>query len=192
MRSRAHRDFVGLEQRRQRAGEWFAKGETQAWVARRLKTSRQSVSRWYKQWKRSGADGLQGAGRAGRKPRLSAKQLQHVTDALLEGAPRHGFESELWNLPRVAEVIEQVTGERYHPGHVWKILGRMDWSVQKPEQQARERNADQVDYWVRQRWPELKKTLLANKRGSSSRTNLASPSNRRSERRGRPGAKRQS
>jgi transposase len=182
------RDFGGLEQRRKQAAELFAQGETQAWVARRLKASRQSVSRWHMEWKKSGADGLKAVGRAGRKPRLIATQLQEVDAALRQGARKHGFAAELWTLPRVASVIEKVTGEKFHPGHVWKILGALNWSVQKPMQQARERNAEKVQYWMEQRWPEVKKTLGAGKRGSSSKTNPDSPSSLRSARRGRRAA----
>ena len=182
------RDFGGLEQRRKHAGELFTQGETQAWVARRLKASRQSVSRWYKEWKKSGADGLKAAGRAGRKPRLSITQLQAVDAALRQGARKHGFAAELWTLPRVAAGIGKVTGEKFHPGHVWKILGALNGSVQKPMQQARERNAEKVQYWMDQRWPEVKKTLGGGKPGFSSKTNPDSPSSPRSARRGRRAA----
>jgi len=184
MGSNERRDFEGLEQRRKKAGDLFSQGESQAWVARRLKVSRQSVNRWYQQWKKGGAERLTGAGRAGRKPRLDGEQLRKVDAALRQGARQHGFDAELWTLPRVATVIERVTGETFHPGHVWKILGSLDWSVQKPTRQARERNADQVAYWVQQRWPELKKTLVGNRHGSSSRTNPDSASSRRSAQRG--------
>jgi transposase len=144
-----------------------------------LKVSRMSVSRWYRQWKRSGRDALKAAPRAGRRPLLNARHLQRVQAALRKGARSHGFSADLWTLPRVATVIERVTGVRYHPGHVWKVLGAMQWTVQKPEQQAKERNPDQVDYWKTVRWPELKKTLLASARGSSSKTKPDSLSNPR-------------
>jgi transposase len=86
-----------------------------------------------------------------------------VDAALRQGARQHGFEAELWTLPRVAKLIERVTGERFHPGHVWKILGALDWSVQKPAQQARERSQQKVEYWVSQRWPEVKKNARQQK-----------------------------
>jgi transposase len=186
------RDFAGLEQRRKRAARLFAKGETQAWVARQMKASRQSVSRWYGQWKTGGVKGLQAAGRAGRKPRLSRIQLRRVDTALRQGARQHGFSADLWTLPRVATVIEKITGEKFHPGHVWKILGSLDWSVQKPAKQARERSQDKVQYWVAVRWPEVKKTLGSSKPGSISRTNRASPSSLRSEPPGRRGVRHRS
>ncbi len=174
------RDFAGLEQRRKQAARLFAKGETQARVARQLKASRQSVSRWHQQWESTGVEGLRAAGRAGRKPRLSASQLGRVDAALRHGARQHGFSADLWTLPRVATVIERITGEKFHPGHVWKILGSLDWSVQKPAQQARERSQEKVQYWVTVRWPALKKTLGAGKPGSTSKTNRGSPNSLRS------------
>jgi len=175
VRRKQLRDFAGLANRRKQAARLFAKGETQGSVARQLKASRQSVSRWHRQWKSEGMAGLRAAGRAGRKPRLSASQWRQVDAALRQGARQHGFRADLWTLPRVATVIERITGEKFHPGHVWKLLGSLDWSVQKPARQARERSEEKVQYWVAVRWPALKKTLGGSKPGSTSRTNRVSP-----------------
>jgi transposase len=178
MAKRQPRDFTSLERRRKQAARLFAKGElVLASVARQLKATRQSVSRWYQQWRKGGTGALKAAGRAGRKPRLNASQLRKVEVALLKGARHHGFSGELWTLPRVATVVERVTGVRFHPGHVWKILGSMNWTVQRPERQAKERDEGKVQYWKDVRWPELKKTLSASKPGSSSKTNRVSRSN---------------
>ena len=38
----------------------------------------------------------------------------------------HGFSTGLWTLPRVARVIKRVTGVKYHPGHVWRLLGALN------------------------------------------------------------------
>jgi hypothetical protein len=69
-----------------------------------------------------GRRGLKGAGRAGRKPRLDRAAWARVERALLQGAPAHGFATDLWTLPRVATVIARLTGERFHPGHVRYLL----------------------------------------------------------------------
>jgi len=187
---RQPRNFSWLEQRRKQASRLFAKGEkVLAAVARQLHVSRQSVSRWYQLWKKGGSKALRAAGRAGRKPLLNGRQLEKVEAALLRGARAHGFNADLWTLPRVAVVIERVTGVRYHPGHVWKILGTMDWTVQKPERQAKERDELKVQYWKQVRWPEVKKTLRGNKPGSSSTTSRDTASSRRSGPAGRRAAK---
>jgi transposase len=182
---RPRRNFQALEQRRKQAARLFAAGKMiLAAIARQLKVSRQSVSRWYEDWRRGGAAALRGAGRAGRKPKLDARQLRRVESALRQGPKAHGFDTDLWTLPRVAKVIERLTGVHYHPGHVWKILGAMDWSLQRPARQARERNPEAVQRWVNQRWPTVKKTLAAGKPGSTFKTKAASPSVPRS---GAPG-----
>jgi len=144
---RPRRDFRGMERRRNRAARLFKAGTIQAEVARALVVSRQSVSRWYSKYRRGGAKRLKGAGRAGRKPKLNAKQLRRVDVALRRGARAHGFQTSLWTLPRVALVIERITGIKYHPGHVWRILQQLDWSLQRPAKKAKERNDQAVKQW---------------------------------------------
>lgn len=94
-RFRARRDFAALEQRRNQAARMFAAGKLiMAEISRRLGVTRQSVSRWYRQWKRSGVRGLRGAGRAGRRPRVNAQQIERLDWELRQGAgPRlqYGF-----------------------------------------------------------------------------------------------------
>lgn len=186
-RFRPRRDFKGLKARRKRAAELFASGKhTQAEIARKLGATRTSVHRWHQAWLEGGADGLRGAGRAGRKPQLDREDLRELDRALREGAVAHGFATELWTLPRVVRVIEKLTGVSYHPGHVWKILGAMDWTLQKPARRAKERNQKQILRWIAKDWPRVKKTLGNTGPGSSSRTRVGSRTGRRSDGPGRP------
>lgn len=189
---RPRRDFQALEDRRKQAAKLFRTGEILASVARILQVSRQSVSRWYQRWKRGGVSALRAAGRAGRKPKLNRRQLERVERALRHGARAHGFGTDLWTLPRVAMVIERLTGVRYHPGHVWKILRALDWTLQRPARQARERNEEAVRQWVSERWPAVKKTLGVKRPGLSFKTKAASPSDLPSAEPGRRGARRRS
>ena len=83
----ARRDFRGLGLRRKRAARLFAAGKMiLASIARELKVSRQSVTRWYREWRKGGASALRGAGRAGRKPQLEQRQLRELDRALRQGA----------------------------------------------------------------------------------------------------------
>lgn len=191
-RVRPRRDFQALEDRRKQAARLFRAGESLASVARALRVSRQSVSRWYREWRQGGVRSLRAAGRAGRKPKLDQRQLHLVDRALREGARAHGFGTDLWTLPRVAAVIERLTGVRYHPGHAWKILGAMGWTLQRPARQARERNEEAVRQWVSERWPAVKKTPGVEKIGSSSKTRAASPSDPPSVEPGRRAGRRRS
>jgi len=121
-----------MTERRLRAGEFFAAGQTtQAAISRELRISRQSVSRWYQQWQQGGARALEGAGRAGRKPRLNGRQRRRLAAALRRGPRAHGYDSDRWTLRRVGKLIRQLTGVGYHLGHVWKVLRGMGWELQR-------------------------------------------------------------
>lgn len=148
----------GLRDRRVKAAVLFAKGATQAEVARELGVSRVSALRWYLQWRRGGRERLAKAGRLGRPRRLSASQLKRVEQVLLKGAVCQGYSTDLWTLPRIATVIGKVTGVRYHPGHVWRVLQALGWSLQRPARRARERDEEAIRRWKRVRWPQVKKT----------------------------------
>ena len=76
--------------------------------------------------------------------------------ALLQSPTEHGFGTELWTLKRVGAVIESPQGVRFSQVHVWRILGAMGFSAQKPEKRALERNEDAVRNWKRNTWPRLK------------------------------------
>ena len=178
--SPAGRDFEGMERRRKRAARLFDRGATQADVARELEVSRQSVSRWYGDWRAGGTMALKGAGRAGRLPRLTDTQLRQVDRALRKGPRAHGFGTDLWTLDRVAMVIERETGVRYHAGHVWKLLrDKLGWSRQRPARRAVERDDDAIARWVAVEWPRIKRGPADAGRGSSSKTSRGSRSSRR-------------
>jgi transposase len=190
--NRSRRDFAALEARRFRAARLFAKGESQAAVARMLGVTRVTAHHWYHAWKQKGRGALKAAGRAGRKPKLAAPQLRKVERALRAGPRVAGFSTDLWTLPRVAEVIEQLTQVRHHPGHVWRLLRGLNWSLQRPARRARERDERAIEQWKTRRWAQLKKTPDATTPGSSSKTKAASRRSPWSDGRGPRVAKRRS
>src|SRR5215207_658210 len=176
----ARREFEGMEKRRKRAARMFARGATQADVARELAVSRQSVSRWYADWRAGGTRALKAAGRAGRVPRLTNAQLRQVDRALRRGPRAHGFGTDLWTLDRVAAVIEAETGVRYHAGHVWKLLrDKLGWTRQRPARRATERDDEAIARWIAEDWARIKRGPADAERGSSSRTNRGSRSSHR-------------
>ena len=155
--SHSRMDYATEQARRIEAGRCFARGLSQAQVARRLDVSRQSASRWFHLWEVNGGEGLRGAGRTGRKRRLSDEDLCRLETLLIEGPQAQGYETNLWTLRRIARVVEKHFGVRYHPGHVWKLLGQLGWSCQRPERRARERNEAAIRRWLKHRWPRIKK-----------------------------------
>jgi len=150
-----------LEARRRQAASLLAQGLALREVARQVGSSPSSVKRWKEVVRKGGKQALAAKPHPGRPPRLSAKQKERLLRLLLKGATAHGYPSQLWTLPRIAEVIEKHFDVHYHPSHVWKLLRACGWSAQKPQRRARERDEPEIERWRRQRWPHIKKSAAA-------------------------------
>lgn len=146
-----------MEKRRLRAARLFDRNVPVPEVVRRLGVARQVAYRWHQTWQAGGEAALASKGSAGPKARLSACQTEQITNALLQGPISQGYKTQLWTLPRVAALIESLTGIRYHSGHVWRILGDLGFSCQRPERRAIERDEEAIRQWRRVKWPALKK-----------------------------------
>jgi transposase len=146
-----------LEKRRRRAIAQVKAGQTLSAVARQFSASVSSVHRWWQAYTRAGVRGLRPKPIPGRPSRLSAVQKQRLVTLLGRGPLRAGYRTDLWTLPRVAGVIREHFGVRYHPAHVWKLLTGLGWSCQKPERRAVERNEPAIARWTRTAWPRIKK-----------------------------------
>jgi transposase len=164
------RDHAAMEQRRAKAAKLFARGKGASEVARRLGVRRQSAHAWLQRWREGGLTALASKGRAGPKAKLDGAQRAAVTAALLEGPQAHGYVTAVWTLPRVAKLIEQVTGQGYHPGHVWRLLRGLGFSCQRPTRRAIARDEAAIAHWKRVEWPRIKKKPGAKAAPSSSST----------------------
>lgn len=154
---RPHGSPEELERRRRRAVAMVEAGQSKAEVARALGVGSGTVTRWCQAYKRQGGNGLTAKRHHGPKPKLSAYRRRLLTKRLLKGAKAHGFPTDLWTCPRIAEVIERHYGVRYHVDHVYKLMISLGWTCQKPEKRAVERDEDQIAQWVAKDWPRIKK-----------------------------------
>jgi hypothetical protein len=67
-------------------------------------------------------------------------------------------------LARIAQLIQRLTGVRYHPGHLWTVLHqRLGWSVQRPIRRALERDDQAIARWVAEDWPRIKQAARRRK-----------------------------
>jgi len=152
------RDHVELEKRRQQAAGLFAKGRSAPEVARHLGVARQVAYRWKDAFEEGGKNALASKGPAGRKTRLAAGQMRIITQALLAGPVTRGHKTARWTLPQVADLIADLAGVCYHPGHVWRLLRAIGLSCQRPERRAIEGDRKAMREWQRVEWPDIKKT----------------------------------
>jgi transposase len=141
-------------------------GVAQAEVARRLQTTRQSVSRWARQPRKQ----LAQVRRQGRKAQLDEPARAKLRAAVLAGPQAAGFAGELWTVPRVRQLIAQRFGTRFSTVHVWRLLGQLGFSPQRPVGRARERDEKRMAAWKTKTWPRLKKKPAGSAAPSSSST----------------------
>ncbi len=143
--------------KRLRAGRMLLAGKTPAESAIAVGVARQTVYTWKRLLDEGGIDALRAVPERGRPAHLDDAQLAQVRAAVLQGPTEHGFGTDLWTLKRVGAVIERMHGVRYSHVQVWRILGSLGFSPQKPEKRAIERDEAAVQHWKRRTWPALKK-----------------------------------
>jgi transposase len=143
------------EGRRLRAWELSAQGWKASRIAEALGVTRGAVSQWLKAGREGGREALRRRPRGHPAAKLTAEQRATLPDLLAKGAETYGFIGEVWTTARVAEIIREEFGVRYHPAHVSRILGAIRWTVQKPIRQASQRDAAAIAAWREERVPAL-------------------------------------
>lgn len=146
-----------VTKRRVRAGRMLQRGMAPATVAERVGVARQTVYMWKRMLDEGGIDALRQTRRTGPQSQLDAAALSRLRGVLLDSPTAHGFGTELWTLKRVRQIIRREFGVRHSEVHVWRLLGQLGFSSQKPEKRALERDEGAIRAWKRRTWPTLKK-----------------------------------
>ena len=144
--------------RRVRAGRLLLQGKAPAEVAAAVGAPRQTVYRWLDVLNSGGIDALRVVNKGGRPAQLDDGQYETLREVLLAGPQAAGFDTDLWTLKRVREVIRRRFGVQFSEVHVWRLLGKLGFSSQKPERQAKERDEAAILRWKKRTWPALKKS----------------------------------
>lgn len=143
--------------RRLKAIELYKKGVTQATIAKKLKVTASAVCQWVKEYKKKGMKGVQSKGICGPKPFLTEKDTTRIMKELVKGPRAHGFDTDLWNLPRLGKLIQKTTRASFKQSHVSNVLHSLGWTCQKPVVRAKQRNEKAIQSWIKVEWPRLKK-----------------------------------
>ena len=147
-----------LEDRRQRALALLETGLSFNEVGRRIQCAASSVMRWFNVWRRGGAKALKVRSSPGRPGKLKPAQQRRLVRLLLKGPLARGYRTNLWTTARIAELIQQEFGVHYHRDHIGRLMHSLNWSHQKPETRAIERDEEAIARWKQTDWPRVKKT----------------------------------
>lgn len=153
----AEREGAYRVAKRLRAVVLNSEGRTSGELADILQAPRSKISEWLQRYQSEGVDGLLEGDRPGRPAELSEEQQQKLADILDSGPVAYGLDTGFWTSPRIAWLIAEEFGVRYHPGHVRKRLHAWGFSVQRPRRVLARADAAAQDRWHRRTYPSLKK-----------------------------------
>jgi transposase len=145
-----------LEQYRLRAIKLRKKGWKVQDIAEFFGVHRGSVSNWFTRKKYGGIKALKMRKAPGAMPKLDKKQFQQVLKWLKFPATSFGFETDLWDCRRVRLLIKEKLRIKMDNSNVWRLLRRLNLTLQKPEKRAVQQNKQAVDQWLKEEWPRIK------------------------------------
>lgn len=142
--------------------------EQQGWyqrdIAAALDVSEETVSRWLARARAGGPEALRAQPRPGHPPKLSPAQKRLIPEFLWHGAEAYGFRGEVWTCARIARVLEEEFGVRYHKDHVGRLLKELRWTPQVPIKRAIQRDEEAIPRWRDEVWPELQRRARRERR----------------------------
>jgi transposase len=148
------------EGRRLRAWELLQAGWRQVDIANALGVTEGAVSQWMKRAREGGMKALHRRPAPGATSKLTPEQLTELPTVLARGAEAYGFRGNVWTHPRIAAVIKQVFGIKYHDNHIPRLLKKIGWTRQKPRRRAAQRNEVAIGQWQDDDLPSILKEAL--------------------------------
>ncbi len=147
-----------LQQRRQRALALLRRGQSVGSVAKQVGVAERSIYRWKQPRPPSKK---QSDPPPGKPVYLTRDQIQRLEQELLQGAYAHGYSEDYWTLDRIGHLIWDLFKTRYTLSGVWHLLDRMNWSWQKVQRLAIQRDDETITDWKCRVWPRIKKVADA-------------------------------
>lgn len=143
--------------RRAKAVSGYIAGKKVIALAKELDVTRGSVNRWLQWYEAMGAEGLRTGKAPGPKQKLSEEQLTELVGMIETGPQAAGYSSGVWTGPMIGDVIRKKFGVSYHNHYVPELLHQLGFSVQRPRKRLARADAAAQDFWVRRRFPAIKK-----------------------------------
>lgn len=145
------------EKRRAKAAALFKKGVSHAEISRLLGVTPAAVTQWRDAYAHGGKKALASKGPSGFPSKVTPKKRARFKAEILRGPLAHGYPTNLWTLPRLADVLARVTRVRFSEVWVWNIVRDLGFTPQKPQVKAKQRDEKAIAGWRAVTLPKLKK-----------------------------------
>ena len=131
-------------------------GQPLGQVADAFGVDRTTLFRWVRRYDEDGEQGLQRKPGSGRPRLLAQFDVMALIDVLVEPASEFGFETDLWTVGRLQQVIQDRYRVTVCKHTVWRRLREAGFTYQKPERQYFELNEEEREAWMRKEAPRIR------------------------------------
>ena len=146
-----------LTELRKRGVAAIQDGESPEVVARVLGISRVTVYGWLARYRSGGWGSLDAKKRGGRKPKLDAKAIQWIYNAITQKNPEQfKFPFVLWTSKMIGDLIKERFGVRLSKASVCRLLNQLGLSAQRPLWRAYQQDPNKVDQWLNKEFPGIR------------------------------------
>jgi transposase len=104
-------------------------------VAEAYNTDRTTLFRWIQRYRQQGENGLHRQAGSGRPRKLKEFKGKQLWDLVLQPATHFGYETDLWTIGRVHQVVQEKLRVVISKDTIWRRLRKAGLTYQKPERQ---------------------------------------------------------
>jgi transposase len=144
---------------RRRAVEAVREGVPTNTVARVHGVSRVTVFRWVRRFDLEGSRGLQRRPGSGRPRKLEELTEEELGEIVLQKASHFGYETDLWTIGRVRQVIQERFDICLSNNTVWRRLRDAGLTYQKPEREYYQIDEETREAWLREEVPQIRRAV---------------------------------
>ena len=146
-----------LTELRKRGVSAVQDGQPAVVVAKVLGVQRSTLFGWLARYRRGGWDALNARKRGGRPPKLTAEMMEWIYSTVTMKDPRQmKFPFALWTSLMIAELIWRQFRIRLSKASVCRLLNQLGLSHQKPLWRAFQKDAECVEKWVKEEYPQIR------------------------------------
>jgi transposase len=144
---------------RVRAVEAVERGLAVGHVADTFNVDRTTLFRWLRNYYTDGRDGFQRKNGSGRPRLLEDLDEDDLRQIVMFPASDFGYETDLWTVGRLQQVIEDICEVKVSKDTVWRRLRDAGLTYQKPERKYFEVDEKARQEWLRIQVPQIRQTV---------------------------------
>jgi transposase len=144
---------------RRRAVEALLGGMPLVDVAEAYGVDRTTIFRWKKKYQWNGDEGLRRKAGSGRPRKLQDLDETQLRAIVLLPASLYGYETDLWTIGRLRQVIQSECRIRVSRNTIWRRLRDAGLTYQKPEREYFEINEEARQKWLRYEVPKIRRRV---------------------------------